>query len=78
MLTVQDVADQLNVGKDAVLGWLGRGELKGFDVSRQRGKKRRWRISEEDLQRFLQARQPIPRPVIQRQRRQQAEMVEYF
>jgi excisionase family DNA binding protein len=77
-LTVQDVSEQLGVAKAAVLSWLGRGELVGIDVCRERGKKRRWRISAAELQRFLQSRQPAPKPPVQRQRRKQAGVVEYF
>ena len=60
-LTATEVATLLRVRISKVLAWLRSGELRGFDLSEKPGKGRaRWKISRDDLQAFLEKRQPKP------------------
>lgn len=55
LLTVKQVADRLGKSTDNVLGYIHTGSLKAVNVGKgmQRG---RYRVSEDDLQEFLQRR----------------------
>lgn len=70
MIDVATIAGRLGVSEDTVLGWLASGELAGVDLSRKgpAGKKRRWRVEEEDLLAFIERRRV--RPVVKAKRRQ--------
>ena len=60
-LTASEAAALLRVRTSKVLAWLRSGELRGFDLSEKPGKGRaRWKISRDDLQAFLEGRQPKP------------------
>lgn len=48
MLKIPEVADRLRVNPKTVRRWIANGELSAFKLGRQ------WRISEQDLKRFLQ------------------------
>ena len=50
LLTIQEVADRLRVNEKTVRRWIDTQELPAFKLGRQ------WRISEQDLRRFLQIR----------------------
>jgi excisionase family DNA binding protein len=50
LLTVPEVAARLRVPEAAVRGWLREGKLRGYLPG---GRRTGWRISEADLQRFL-------------------------
>jgi excisionase family DNA binding protein len=50
VLTPQQVADQLQVTTQTVVRWLRKGQLKGSKLGRL------WRITEEDVDAFLQER----------------------
>lgn len=52
MLTVEQVADRLQVNEQTVRRWLREGELEGIAFAGRTG----WRISEEDLRAFLDRR----------------------
>jgi len=52
MLTVDQVAERLKVNEQTVRRWLREGELQGVAFGGRTG----WRISEDDLQAFLDAR----------------------
>jgi excisionase family DNA binding protein len=56
MLTVQEVAEQLNVHPDTVRQWVRNGELKAIDLGGRAG----FRISESALQKFIQDREIKP------------------
>lgn len=47
ILTFQQVQEYLQIGKDSLLNILHSGQLKGFKI------KGRWRISENDLQEYI-------------------------
>ncbi len=48
--TIQDVADRLKVSYRTVFRWVHAGELAAYKLGQE------WRISEEDLKAFLEAR----------------------
>ncbi len=52
LLTVPEVATRLRVKPHTVLGWLQTGKLRGYQPG---GTRMGWRISEQDLQKFLDA-----------------------
>lgn len=70
-LSVGDVKRRLGVTDDTVLAWIKSRDLVAMDVSRGRGERPRWRISEADLQGFLDRRRTVePRPVAEKKRRE--------
>jgi hypothetical protein len=60
--SVPDVANRLGVDQHAVLGWIRRGELSAVNVARRLGGRPRWRVSSDELERFLRSRRAIPAP----------------
>lgn len=50
LLTPEEVAERLKVSRETVLRWLRNGELKGVKAGKL------WRVREEDLQEFINAR----------------------
>ncbi|MDP9355977.1 MAG: helix-turn-helix domain-containing protein [Chloroflexota bacterium] len=52
MLTVDQVAERLQVNEQTIRRWLRDGELTGVPFGGRTG----WRVSEEDLQAFLDRR----------------------
>ena len=59
MLTVAEVARQVNVPEDTVRRWLRSGRLRG---ARPGGTKTGWRISENELARFIAAATSVTEP----------------
>ena len=55
LLTVNEVRKRLSVGRDAVMGWIQRGELRATNLSTG-SERSRWRIPESDLDEFIQDR----------------------
>ena len=53
-LTVQEVAERVKVNPETVKRWLRRGELRGSILGDRAG----WRVSEEEVRRFMEAKQP--------------------
>jgi excisionase family DNA binding protein len=53
LLTVEEVADYLNVHRDTVYAMVRSGRLRGFQLG---GRKAGWRISETDLRHFVEQR----------------------
>lgn len=68
-LSVADITRRLAVTADTVLVWIKRGDLIAMDVSRGRGERPRWRISEADLQGFLDRRRTVPLATLDAKRR---------
>jgi excisionase family DNA binding protein len=54
-MTVKEVADLLKVAENTVRGWVKSGELRAIDLGKG------WRITERDLQVFLDSKQTAPR-----------------
>lgn len=53
LLTVEEIAERLRVHSETVRQWLRDGRLKGF---RPGGKRAGWRVTEADLEGFLDER----------------------
>ena len=64
-LTIQEVADRMNVSRDTVERWIRAGHVEAVDVSANPnpGRSRaRWRIRVASLENFLQTRTNVPPP----------------
>lgn len=76
---VPTIAEQLAVKPDTIRGWIAAGELVASNVARKRGTRPLWRIAQEDLERFLDARRATPAPKRVRTRKAKMQGVtEYF
>ena len=80
MHTVNQVAEMLQVGDEAVSQFVKSGEFDAIDVSIHRGKKKRLRISEDALRQFLERRRVLVPPPRSRstQRPRPREIVDFF
>jgi excisionase family DNA binding protein len=79
MHTAKQVAELLQVGVDVVKCFVDSGELDAIDVSLRRGKKRRLRIPEDALRKFLERRRVfVPPPRGRRYRHKPPEVIDYF
>jgi transposase len=58
--TVRQVKARLHVGRDKVMGWIHRGELKAVNVATARTGKPRWIITPAALEEFEKARSTVP------------------
>ena len=78
-LPVKEVCERYGVSGHTVLGWIRRGELRAIDVSRQRGGKPRWRITQESLEAFelIRTHTPPPPPT-RRRKRQHHDVIEFY
>jgi excisionase family DNA binding protein len=77
--TVQEIHRRYGVTVQTVLGWIHSGELRAVNVGRRPGaKKPRWRITQEALDAFEQARTPTPPPPRGRRRKRPADVVEFY
>ena len=54
LLTPTDVAKRLQINERTVTQWLRKGHLRGFKIGKE------WRVSELDLEAFLEASENIP------------------
>ncbi|MDZ7620836.1 MAG: helix-turn-helix domain-containing protein [Patescibacteria group bacterium] len=68
-LSPAEVAKQLGVGGDKVRTWIESGEMPALNVAATKGKRPRWRVTEEGLAAFVASRQnrlPEPKPMRRR------------
>jgi len=72
------IAERLAVDARRVRGWIRSGELPAIDVGPARGKHRRWRIAESDLELFLARRAHTPPAPPTRRRRRRDEAIIHF
>ena len=80
-LAAAETARLLRVRTSKVLHWLRSGQLKGADLSENPGRGNpRWRIARDDLQSFLDDRQPKPTPKPTRSRKvaRPSDWIEYI
>ncbi len=54
LMTVDQVAERLQVNPETVRRWLRRGELEGVDLGHKAG----YRVTEAQLQEFIESRKP--------------------
>jgi hypothetical protein len=77
---VKDIAGRYSVAVDKVLDWIAKGELVAINVSTNpNGKRPRWRVTQEELERFEQSRAtkpPAPKPP--KRRRRSPAVKDYF
>jgi excisionase family DNA binding protein len=79
MYTAKQVAELLQVGVDVVKCFVDSGELDAIDVCLRRGKKRRLRIPEDALRKFLERRRVyVPPPATRRRPYKPREVIDYF
>ncbi len=57
-LTVAEIAERVKVNPETVKRWLRGGELRGSILGDRAG----WRVSEDELRRFMEARRPAEEP----------------
>lgn len=76
--TIKEVRIRYRVSEHTVLQWIHNGELKAINVSKQRGGKPQWRITEEALENFEQLRQADSPQPKRRRRKTVTSGVEYF
>ena len=78
-LTVAEVAAQMAVGSEQVLGWIHAGQLSASNVAAVGRKRPRWRIAPDDLESFLAARRNRkPVPTQRRKRKKESDVIEFF
>jgi excisionase family DNA binding protein len=78
-LTATDVATELRVGRDKVIGWIKRGELVAVDVAERLGGRPRYRVRRTDLDKFLATRTVVPPPKpTPRRRRVPDHIIEFY
>lgn len=75
---VKDLCERFAIGEHTVLGWIKRGELRAIDVSRNRGRRPKWRITPEALAAFEQLRTPTPSLPRTRRRNESANVIEFY
>ena len=67
---IKEIRERYGVGEHTVLGWIRNGELKAIDVSRSKGGRPKWRITQAALDQFESARGSAPAaPAPKRKRR---------
>ena len=76
--TVKNLTERFGVSEGTILGWIKRGELRALDVSRQRGGRPRWRITQEALSDFELLRTHSPSPPPTRRKKRPAEIIKFY
>jgi len=76
--TVKQVAEILQIRQHGVLTLIRTGDLPAVDISLTPGGKPRWRITDDDLQKFLRRRTRKLDPPRKRRRRRETAVTQYF
>lgn len=67
--SIGEVAQKLDIDERTIRDWIAKGDLTAFNVSRNRdSRKPRLRISDDEIERFLQSRSTAPAPTSVRRR----------
>lgn len=56
LMTPMQIAERLQISERTITQWLRKGHLRGFKIGKE------WRISQGDLDAFLEAKANIPEP----------------
>jgi len=72
------IAKRFQVKQQVVGKWIRSGELAAVDVSESRGRRPRWRVSQEALDAFLASRGNRPPAKVTRRRRKSPGVTEFF
>ena len=75
---VKDICERYGVGEHTVLGWIRNGELKSIDVSRKRGGRLKWRITQKALESFELLRTHNQPQVRSRRKKQQEDEIKFY
>ena len=75
---IKDLCERFAVGEHTVLGWIRRGELRAIDVSRNRGARPKWRITQDALDAFEQLRTPTPPPPKMQRRKRPSAVIQFY
>ena len=61
-LSLPETAKLLRINESKLIHWIRTGELTAIDLSQNRNQRPRWKVSREELDRFLRSRQSTPAP----------------
>jgi hypothetical protein len=76
---VQDLKKRYAVGEHTILQWIRNGDLAAINVSRQQGKRPKWRFTQESIDAFELLRGSQPEPTRTRHRRSKpGNIVEFY
>lgn len=76
--TPPEIAREMGITAEKVIGWIRRGELRGSNIAANLSGRPRYIVADDDLSAFLASRQPQPPAPRQPRRRQEAGMVDYL
>lgn len=76
--TIKDLCERFSVGERSVILWIHQGDLKAIDVSRRHGGRPQWRVTEESLRAFLEARSSVAPPPKRIKRRKPTDVIEFY
>ena len=77
-LTPPQTGKLLGVSSATVIGWIRAGELRAVDLARRGASRPRYRISREELDRFLAGRAVQTRTRPARRRRRDQRVIQFF
>ena len=80
MLTPPEAAKRLGVSPQTVIWWIRAGELPAINIGRRSARRPRFRITEDDFERFLEGRrvQPATKPARRRRAARSQSIPDYF
>ncbi|MCA9062831.1 MAG: helix-turn-helix domain-containing protein [Planctomycetaceae bacterium] len=75
-----ELANNWGIGVDKVLNWIRNGHLKAINVASTETGRPRYRITEDAISEFQEARRPVPPPKLPRTRRRKpaGDVIEFF
>jgi transposase len=76
--SVREIRERYAVGEHTVLAWIRRGELRAIDVSRKRGGRPKWRVTQEALDAFEALRTPTPVPPRSKRRKRSEDVIDFY
>jgi excisionase family DNA binding protein len=76
--TPPQIAKQLGVSADKVVGWIRAGEIRAINVAARPGGRPRFRVGEADLIAFEQRRSAVPTTPTPRRRKKPANVEKFF
>lgn len=77
--SVRDLSERYDVTMRTVVAWIRSGNLRAVNVARKSGTtKPRWRVTQEALIAFEEARTPTPAPFRTSRRRRPTDVIEFY
>lgn len=78
-LKVREVAEQLRVLPETVCNWIAAKKLKATNVASPDCRRKRWRIDEDDLAKFVRLRTTVPESTtVKPGRPEKSDVIEFF